>query len=55
MQFISNVKNLNSNTVQDLKDFNSQSSATTAKEESKYFLCFLPFKPTFDLMSDDIV
>ena len=35
MQIISDDKTVRSNTVQDLKEFNSQSSATPAKKKEK--------------------
>ena len=44
MQIMSNDKTVRSNTVQDIKDFNSKSSATQAKKKrtiSFYDACFL--------------
>ena len=55
LQIISNAKTVRSNTVQDLKEFNSQSSSTQAKKG----VLLVSIKPAiwkaFELMSDDIV
>ena len=43
MQFISNVKTVKNDTIQDLKDFNQHSSTTQAKKRrtiSIYDACF---------------
>ena len=42
-------------TVQDLKDFNSQSLATPAKKGEPLFSMMLAIKKAFDLMGDDMV
>ena len=55
MQNISNDQTLKSDTVQDLKVFNSQSLATQAKKRTTS-VSLMPFiKKAFDKMGDDIV
>ena len=54
MQIISTDKTVRSNTVNDLKEFNSQSLATQAKK-GEQLVSMMPIKKTFDLMGDDIV
>ena len=54
-QVISNDKIVRSKTVQDIKDFHSQSFATQAKEGERLFPMILLLKKTFDLKDDDIV
>ena len=46
MQIVSDDKMIRSNTVQDLKDFNSQSSTTQAKQE-KRLVCMMPATKNF--------
>ena len=55
MQFFSNDQTVRSNTVQDLKDFNSQSLSTQAKTGGHLVSVMLAIKKAFDLMGDDIV
>ena len=55
MQIISSDKTIRSNTVQDLKEFNSQPLTTQAKKEEKLVSKMPAIKKTFDLMSGDIV
>ena len=58
MQIFSKDKTVRSDTVQDLKDFNSQSLATPAKKRRKirsYDAKMPAIKKSFDLMGDDIV
>ena len=55
MQIISNDKSVRSDTVQDLKEVNSQSSTTEAKKGEELFSMMPAIKKTFDLMDDDIV
>ena len=55
MQFISNDKTVNSTTVKNLKDFNSQSLATPAKKGEQLVSMMPVFEKTFELMGDDIV
>ena len=55
MQIISNNKIVRGNTVQDLKDFNSQSLKTQAKK-GEHLVSMMPaIKEAFDLMGDDII
>ena len=55
MQLISTDKTVRSNTVNDFKEFNIQSSATQA-EKGEQLVSMMPvIKKTFDLMGDDIV
>ena len=55
MQSIFNDKTVRNDTIQDLKDFNSQSLATQAKK-GEHLVSMLPaFKKAFNLMGDDIV
>ena len=55
MQIMSNDITVRSNTVQDLKDFNSQSLATEAKKGEQLVSMMPAIKKAFDLMGDDIV
>ena len=55
MQIISNEKTVRSDTVQDLKDFNSQSLTTQAKKAEQLAPMMPAIKDAFDLMGDDIV
>ena len=53
MQIISNDKTVRSNTVQDIKDFNSQSLATQAIK-GQHIVSIMPaIEKAFDLMGDD--
>ena len=54
MQIISNDKILGINTVQDIKDFNSQSLAKQAKKGEQLVSVMPAIKKSFDLMGDDI-
>ena len=55
LQIISIDETVRSNTVQDLKDFNSQSFATQAKRQEQLISSMPSSKTAFDLMADDIV
>ena len=55
MQIISNNKIVRGNTVQDLKDFNSQSLKTQAKKGEHLVFMMPAIKEAFDLMGDDII
>ena len=56
MQFISNDKFVQSKTVRDMKDFNSQSLVTQVKKEKKQIVSIMmPTKKAFALMCDDRV
>ena len=55
MQLISNDKTVRSDTIQDLKELNSQSLTTQAKIEEQLVLMMPAIKKAFDLMGDDIV
>ena len=55
IQRISNDQTVTSDTVQDLKDFNSQPSATQAKEVEQLLSMMPVIGKTFDLLGDDIV
>ena len=55
MQIVSSDKTVRDDTVQVLKEFNSQSSATQAKKAEQLVSMMPAFKKAFDLMGDDIV
>ena len=55
MQIISNHKTLRNDTVQDLKEFNSQSLSTRAKKGEQLVSMMPAIKKAFDLLGDDIV
>ena len=55
MQIISNFKTVRSHTVQDLKELNSLSLATSAKKGEQLVSMMPAIKKVFDLMGDDIV
>ena len=55
MHLISNDKTVKNNTVQDKKDFNSQSLATQAKKGEQLVSLMPAIKKTFDLVGDCIV
>ena len=55
IQFIANVETVRSNTVQDLKEFSSQSSSTQAEKGEKLVSLMPAIKKAFDLMGDDMV
>ena len=55
IQIIFNGKTVGSNTVKDLKDFNSQSLSTQAKKGKQMVSLMPAIKKAFDLMVDDIV
>ena len=55
MQILSNDKMIRSNTVQDSKDFNPQSSTTKAKK-SKHLVSMMPaIEKALDIVGEDIV
>ena len=55
IKIISIDKSVRSNTVQDLKDFNSQSLATPAKKGEDLMSMMPAIKKAFVLMGDDIL
>ena len=55
MQIISNDKTVRSDTVQDLKEFNSQSLSARAKKGEQLVSMMPAIKKAFHLMGDDIV
>ena len=55
MQIISNDKTVRKDTIQDLKEFNSQSLVTQAKKGEQLVSMMPAIKKAFDLLGDDIV
>ena len=55
IKIISNDKTIRNDTIQDLKDFNSQSLTTQAKKGEQLVSMMPAIKKAFDLMGDDIV
>ena len=55
IQIIANDKTVRSDTVQDLKEFNSQSLATQARKGEQLVSMMPAIKKAFNLMGDDIV
>ena len=55
MQIISNDKTVRSNTVEDLKEFNSYSLATKAGKGEQLVSMMPAIRKAFNLMGDDIV
>ena len=55
MQIISNDKTVRNDTVQDLKEFNSQSLSTQAKKGEQLVSMMPAIKKAFILLGDDIV
>ena len=55
MQLNSNDKKVRNDTIQDLKDFNQQSSATQAKKGEQLVSMMPAIKKAFDLMGDGII
>ena len=55
MQFISNDKTVRNDTIQDLKEFNSQPLSTQAKKGEQLVSLMPAIKKAFNLMGDDIV
>ena len=55
MQIISNDKTVRNDTVQDLKEFNSQSLSTPAKKVELIVSMMPAIKKAFNLLGDDIV
>ena len=55
IQIIANDKTVRSDTVQDLKEFNSQSLATQAKKGEQLVSIMPAFKKAFNFLGDDIV
>ena len=55
MQIISNDKTVRNDTVQDLKEFNSQFLATQAKKGEQLVSMMPAIKKAFNLLGDDIV
>ena len=55
MQIISTDKTVRNDTIEDLKDFNSQSLSTRAKKGEQLVSMMPAFKKAFNLLGDDIV
>ena len=55
MESISDDKTVRSDTIQDLKDFNSQSLSTQVKKGEQFFSMMPAINKAFNLLSDDIV
>ena len=55
MQIISSVKTFRNDTIEDLKDFNSQSLSTRAKKGEQLVSKMPAIKKAFTLLGDDIV
>ena len=55
MQLSSNDKTVRNDTIQDLKEFNSQSLTTQAKKGEQLVSMMPAIKKAFNLMGDDIV
>ena len=55
MQIISNDKTVSNDTLQDLKEFISQSSATQANKREKLVSMMPAIKKAFNLLGDDTV
>ena len=55
MQFLSNDQLVRNNTVQELKEFNSQSLSTQARKGEQVAYMMPAFEKAFDLMGDDMV
>ena len=55
MQIISNDKTVKNDTIQDLKEYNSQSLSTLAKTVEHLVSMMPAVKKAFNLMGDDIV
>ena len=55
MQLISTDQTVRDNTIEDLKDFNSQSLSTRAKKGEQLVSMMPAIKKAFNLLGDDIV
>ena len=55
MQLSSNDKTVRNDTIQDLKEFNSQSLTTQAKKGEQLVSMMAAIKKAFNLLGDDIV
>ena len=55
MQLISTDQTVRDNTIEDLKDFNSQSLSTKAKKGEQLVSMMPAIKKAFNLLGDDIV
>ena len=55
MQLISTDQTVRDNTIEDLKDFNSQSLSTRAKKGEQLVSMMPTIKKAFNLLGDDIV
>ena len=55
MQIISNDKTVRNDTIQDLKEFNSQSLTTQAKKGEQLVSMMPAIEKAFNLLGDDIV
>ena len=55
MQISSNDKSVRNDTIEDLKDFNSQSFSTKAKKGEQLVSIMPAIKKAFNLLGDDII
>ena len=55
MQLISNDKTVRNNTIEDFKEFNSQSLSTRAKKGEQLVSMMPAIKKAFNLLGDDII
>ena len=55
MQISSNDKTVRNNTIEDLKDFNSQSLSTRVEKGEELVAMMPAIKKAFNLLGDDIV
>ena len=55
IQISSNDKSVRNDTIEDLKEFNSQSLLTRAKKREELVALFPAIKKAFNLLGDDIV
>ena len=55
LQIISNVKLVRNDTIQDLKEFNTQSLTTQAKKGEQLVSMMPAIKKAFNLLGDDII
>ena len=55
MQTFSNDQTVRSNTLEDIKEFNSQSFATQVRKREQFVSMMPAIKKAFDLLGDDLV
>ena len=55
MQTVSIDQTVSSDTIQDLKEYNSQSLATQANKEEQLVFTMPAIRKAFDLMGDDMI